>query len=264
MGGQMAQQHAGSPQPARGSLPGGPGFPWRGEIRTDHRRCTSAAGGGYPSWVEIATSAGTARAELALPAGRPAFLLVLTHGAGGNPDSPDLLAVRGAALGLGGAVALVTQPYRVAGRRAPGSPERQDAAWTEAVAALRETVGGGQLRLVQGGRSNGARVACRTARAVGAEAVIALAFPLHPPGRPERSRAGELRAAGVPVLVVNGERDPFGIPDPADASRVVVLAGETHALSRNPAAAGQAAAAWLHEEVLGSGPWNRAPVSRPG
>ena len=203
--------------------------------------------------MEIGTSAGTARAELVLPAGEPAFLLVLTHGAGGKADSPDLLAVRDAALGLGGAVALVTQPYRVAGRRAPGSPGRQDAAWTEAVAALRDAAGGRKVRLVQGGRSNGARVACRTARGVGAVAVIALAFPLHPPGRPERSRADELRAAGTPVLVVNGERDPFGIPDPADASRVVVLPGETHALSRNPAAAGQAAAGWLRDEVLGSG-----------
>ncbi len=213
--------------------------------------------------MEITTSAGPARAELVLPAGRAAFLLVLTHGAGGNPDSADLLAVRDAALGLGGAVALVTQAYRVAGRRAPGSADRQDAAWAEAVAAVRGAVGG-RVRLIQGGRSNGARVACRTARAVGAQAVIALAFPLHPPGRPERSRASELRAAGTAVLVVNGERDPFGIPDPADASRVVVLPGETHALSRNPAAAGQAAAAWLRDEVLGSGRRGRAGLTRHG
>src|SRR5512132_2431712 len=109
------------------------------------------------------TGEGAARAEVDRPAaGEPAFLLVLTHGAGGEPDSPDLLAVAGAALGLGGAVARVTQPYRVKGRRAPGSPDRQDAAWAEVIAALRAAAGPG-LPLVQGGRSNGARVACRTA-----------------------------------------------------------------------------------------------------
>jgi hypothetical protein len=209
-----------------------------------------------------------------MPPGRPAFLLVLTHGAGGNPDSPDVLAARDAAARLGGAVALVTQPYRVSGRRAPGSPGRQDAAWLEVVAALHDTVASGagavpaeagrtrgSLRLVQGGRSNGARVACRTARAAGALAVVALAFPLHPPGRPERSRAAELQAAGTDVLVVNGDRDPFGVPEPADGIRVVVLAGETHALSRNPGAVGRAVEAWLRDDVLGRRP---AAVPRPG
>ena len=101
------------------------------------------------------------------------------------------------------------------------------------------------LPLVQGGRSNGARVACRTARAVGAEAVVALAFPLHPPGRPERSRAGELRAAGVDVLVVSGDRDPFGVPEAADAARLVVLPGEGHDLKKNPARVGEVVAEWL-------------------
>src|SRR6516165_10804031 len=105
------------------------------------------------------TGEGAARAEVDLPAaGEPAFLLVLTHGAAGNPGSPDLLAVAEAALGLGGVVARVTQPYRVKGRRAPGSPDRQDAAWAEVTAALRELVPG--VPLIQGGRSNGARVAC--------------------------------------------------------------------------------------------------------
>jgi predicted alpha/beta-hydrolase family hydrolase len=104
------------------------------------------------------------------------------------------------------------------------------------------------LPLVQGGRSNGARVACRTARQVGAAGVIALAFPLHPPrrpGQPGKSRDAELRAAGTRVLVLNGDRDPFGIPEPDDATRVVVLPGETHALSKNPAAIGEAVARWL-------------------
>jgi predicted alpha/beta-hydrolase family hydrolase len=171
---------------------------------------------------------------------------VLTHGAGGGPDSPDLVAVADAALGLGGAVARVTQPYRVKGRRAPGSPDRQDAAWAEVIAALRAAAGGG-LPLIQGGRSNGARVACRTARAVGARAVIALAFPLHPPGRPGLSRADELAAAGTDVLVLNGDRDPFGIPEGSGRTRVVVLAGETHALSRRPDETGRAAGAWVRE-----------------
>jgi len=197
--------------------------------------------------VEIGTGEGPARAEVVRPeAGEPSFLLVLTHGSGADPGSADLLAVAGAALGLGGVVALVTQPYRVKGRRAPGSPDRQDAAWVEVIAALRAAAGAG-LPLIQGGRSNGARVACRTARAVGARAVIALAFPLHPPGRPGQSRAAELAAAGTDVLVLNGDRDPFGIPEGGGRTRVVVLAGETHALSRHPAEIGRAAGSWLRE-----------------
>jgi uncharacterized protein len=203
--------------------------------------------------VEIMTGEGAARAEVdRRAAGEPAFLLVLTHGAGGNPDSPDLLAVAGAALGLGGTVARVTQPYQVKGRRAPGSPDRQDAAWAEVIAALRAAAGAG-LPLIQGGRSNGARVACRTARAVGARAVIALAFPLHPPGRPGQSRAAELAAAGTDVLVLNGDRDPFGIPQGSGKTRVVVLAGETHALSRHPGETGRAAGSWLRELLTPDG-----------
>ena len=177
---------------------------------------------------------------------------MLTHGAGGGPDSADLLAVAGAASRLGGVVARVTQPYRVKGRRAPGPPARQDAAWVEVVAALRRTAGEG-LPLIQGGRSNGARVACRTASAVGARAVIALAFPLHPPGRPGRSRAAELAAAGTDVLVLNGDRDPFGIPEGTGRIRVVVLAGESHTLSRRPGEAGRAAGSWLRELLAANG-----------
>jgi predicted alpha/beta-hydrolase family hydrolase len=217
--------------------------------------------------VEIMTGEGPARVDVAWPgaatadagrkgsgaarrspagrrAGGPAFLLALTHGAGGGVDAPDLLAVREVALRLGGVVASVTQPYGVKGSRAPGSVARQDAAWVEIITALRDVAGPG-IRLIQGGRSNGARVACRTARTVGARAVIALAFPLHPPGRPDRSRAGELAAAGTDVLVVNGRRDPFGIPDQAATTQVVVLEGETHALSRKPEAVGRAVESWL-------------------
>jgi uncharacterized protein len=199
--------------------------------------------------VEIMTAEGAALADLAgPPAGRPepAFLLALTHGSGGKVATPDVLAVRDAGLQLGALVALVTQPYRVRGQRAPGNAERQDAAWAEVIRALRDTTGTG-VTLVQGGRSNGARVACRTASAVAARAVIALAFPLHPPGRPDRSRAGELAMAGTDVLVINGRNDPFGIPRRAAGRRVVVLDGETHTLSRHPDAVGRAAKTWLRK-----------------
>lgn len=194
--------------------------------------------------MEIGTSGGLARVELDEPA-RPAFLLAATHGAGGRVDAPDLLAVCAAAVALDAAVARVTQPYRLRGARAPGSAVRQDAAWLEIIAALRARIPG--IPLVLCGRSNGARVACRTARAAGARAVVALAFPLRPPGRPGASRVAELREAGVPVLVVNGDRDPFGVPAGPDASRIVVMPGETHALSRNPAAVGDVTASWLSE-----------------
>jgi len=200
--------------------------------------------------VEIVTGAGPALVEMAEPDGAPRFLMVLTHGAGGTPQTPDVLAARDAALSLGGAVALITQPYRVKGARAPGSAVKQDAAWTEIVAALRA---GLDVQLVQGGRSNGARVACRTAAATGARGVLALAFPLHPPGHPERSRAGELRQArdaGADVLVLNGQNDPFGVPEPEDADRVVVLPGQTHALSKDPGVISAEVVSWLRETLL--------------
>jgi hypothetical protein len=195
---------------------------------------------------EIMTGAGPARVVLEQPE-RPTFLVVLTHGAGGSPDSADVLVVRDAARELGAATALVTQPYRVRGAAAPGSAARQDAAWAELVTVLREETArdGAGLPLVQCGRSNGARVACRTAAHAGAAGVIALAFPLHPPGQPGKSREAELRGAGVSVLVINGERDPFGVPAPDEATTVVVLPGEAHALSKNPAAVGAAVTAWL-------------------
>lgn len=223
--------------------------------------------------MEVPTSHGPARLIIESPA-QPRFLLALTHGAGGSTDAPDLLAVRDAALNLGGVVARITQPYRIRGASAPGSAERQDAAWLEVIAALRTAAaqvfapagagealvqssgvpgggaGAGAVPLVQGGRSNGARVACRTAEAVGAVGVIALAFPLHPPGRPDRSRASELRVPGRKVLVVNGERDPFGVPKRGVGRRVVVLAGETHALSRHPQSVARAVKSWL-PQVLG-------------
>lgn len=199
--------------------------------------------------MQIMTGGGAARAELDGDGGHggPArFLLVLTHGAGGSTGAPDLLAARDAALGLGGLVARVTQPYRVRGARAPASAVRQDAAWVEIVAALTALAPG--IPLVQGGRSNGARVACRTAAAVGARAVIALAFPLRPPGATAQSRVAELRAAragGAAVLVVNGQRDPFGIPGREDADLVVAVPGETHSLKGHGEVIVSAVAAWL-------------------
>jgi len=198
--------------------------------------------------VQINTDGGAAQAELDGDGEAARFLLVLTHGAGGTVGSPDLLAARDAGLQQGAMVARVTQPYRVRGARAPGSAARQDAAWAQIVAALRDLAPG--VPLVQGGRSNGARVACRTAAAVSARAVIALAFPLCPPGRSPAaaSRVAELHAAregGARVLVVNGERDPFGIPAAEEADRVVVVPGEAHALKGHRAVILAAVAGWL-------------------
>ncbi|MFF4417637.1 alpha/beta family hydrolase [Streptosporangium sp. NPDC001559] len=192
--------------------------------------------------MEIGTVHGPAVAEID-EAADPRFLLVLTHGSAGGVDAPDLLAVRDAVTPIGGVVARVLQPFRMRGARAPGSAVRQDEAWLELVAGLRGLRPG--LPLVQGGRSNGARVACRTASQAGATAVVALAFPLHPPGKPERSRAQELRAAGVDVLAVSGDRDPFGVPEAADTSRLVVLPGEGHDLKRHPDRVGEVVAHWL-------------------
>ena len=195
--------------------------------------------------MEIATESGPATAELDGDADAARFLFVLTHGAGGGVTGPDLRAARDAATGLGGLVARVLQPYRVRGARAPG-PGKQDAAWLEIVAALRELAPG--VPLVQGGRSNGARVACRTAVAAEAAGVVALAFPLHPPGQPDKTRAGELREvrkAGIPVLVVNGERDPFGVPSRRDVRKLVVVPGETHALKGHSSVIASAVRQWL-------------------
>lgn len=156
------------------------------------------------------TPAGTARSATSEPSGDAAGTLVLGHGAGGLRWTDDVTAVRDAALGAGWRVVLVDQPWRVAGKRLGPGPAALDPAW---VAVLRDLDPGPLL--VVGGRSAGARVACRTASAVGARAVLALSFPLHPPGRPERSRADELArpaADGLGVHVVQGRTDPFGTP----------------------------------------------------
>ncbi|MEV0294553.1 alpha/beta family hydrolase [Nocardia sp. NPDC050710] len=197
--------------------------------------------------MHIDTSAGPAEIELDRPRGAR-FLLLLTHGSGGGVDAKDLLAVRDTALELGGAVARVVQPYRVAGRRAPGSATVQDEAWLEIVGALRKKVR--KVPLIQGGRSNGARVACRTAIAAEAIGVIALSYPLHPPGKPEKSRRDELLAPGdIEVLVINGANDPFGVPDPADAAEVVVIPGQPHSFRAGFDAIQAAVAPWLRRWV---------------
>lgn len=199
------------------------------------------------------TPHGPARVALDRRRGRPSSLLVLGHGAGGDIGSPDLVAVAAGALEAGVVVARVTQPYRVAGRRAPAPAAQLDAAWRQVVTALRSDPALARLPLVLGGRSSGARVACRTAAALGAVGVVALAFPLHPPGRPERSRAGELDALGVPALVVNGERDPFGVPAATGQIEVCLRPGERHDLRRDPAAVAVAVVAWLRRHGWAAG-----------
>ena len=170
---------------------------------------------------------------------------MLGHGAGGGVGAPDLVAATEAALAEGVSVALVEQPYRVAGRRNQPPAHQLDAAWVSVVSQLRE----GDLRelpLITGGRAAGARVACRTAADVGAGAVLCLAFPVHPPGKgddPSKSRLGELDAVDVPVLVVQGERDPFGMPPDAPGRDVVRVPGN-HSL-RSTAAVKEAVADWL-------------------
>ncbi|HEY3507387.1 MAG TPA: alpha/beta family hydrolase [Actinocatenispora sp.] len=192
--------------------------------------------------LRVDTSRGPAEADLVVPRA-PRSLLVLGHGAGGGVDAVDLVAVRDAAYAAHVAVARVTQPYRVAGRRAPAPATHLDEAYGEVVAALRAELPR-RLPLVVGGRSSGARVACRTAAALGAVGVLALAFPLHPPGRPEKTRLPEL-ATGLPTLVVNGDRDPFGVPPTTGTVHVEVRPGERHGLSVDPAAVARVAVDWL-------------------
>ena len=170
----------------------------------------------------IATPRGPARVHL--DPGRRG-LLVLGHGAGGGPDAPDLLAARDGAREAGFRVARVEQPWRLAGRRIAEAPVHLDTAWLAVVRALRRNG-----PLVLGGRSSGARVACRTATELRATGVLALAFPLLPPGR-TTSRAGELALPTVPRLVVQGARDAFGIPAPAEGVRVELVAGADHAFA---------------------------------
>jgi hypothetical protein len=165
--------------------------------------------------------------------------LVLGHGAGGSVSAPDLQVATRVALEEDWSVALVEQPYRVAGRsNAPPAP-RLDEAWLAVLEDLSEFR---DLPVVVGGRSSGARVACRTAAATGAAGVLCLAFPLQPPGRD--SRLGELDAVTLPVLVVQGRNDQFGVPPEGPQRKVVVLDGD-HGLKKDPDRLGEAVRDWL-------------------
>lgn len=195
--------------------------------------------------LEITTPTGPARAEV--HPGSEAGALVLGHGAGGGTGAPDLRAAGAVAAGLGWSVVYVEQPYRVAGRRAPAPAPQLDAAWLAVLAALRSDglLDGGPL--VVGGRSSGARVACRTAADGGASGVLCLAFPLHPPGRasdPSKSRLPELDGVAVPVLVVQGASDPFGMPPDGPGREVVRLKGN-HSLRSDMPGLRSAVESWL-------------------
>lgn len=196
--------------------------------------------------IEIATPHGPARAHLH-PAERARAALVLGHGAGGGIEARDLVAVADVAVPEGFTVALVEQPYRVAGRRSPAPAGHLDTAWASVVEHLRENELAG-LPLVLGGRSLGARVACRTSAALGAVAVLCLAFPLRPPrrktGKPAESRLPELDAVRIPTLVVQGERDPFGMP-PEGPGRTVARVPGDHGLKADLEAVAAAVRAWL-------------------
>lgn len=195
--------------------------------------------------IRIDTPSGPARAHLH-PAKDARGALVLGHGAGAGIDGPDLRAATEAATGDGFSVALVEQPYRVAGKRAPAPAKRLDEAWVTVIQHLRDHELAG-LPLVVGGRSLGARVACRTLPETGASAVLCLAFPLLPPRRgdkPPQSRLPELEAVNVPVLVVQGESDRFGMP-PEGAGREVVRVRGDHGLKSDPEAIAEAVGRWL-------------------
>jgi predicted alpha/beta-hydrolase family hydrolase len=192
--------------------------------------------------LDVDTPHGPARAHVH-PADEPAGALVLGHGAGGGVAARDLVAVTKVARSAGVSVVLVEQPYRVAGRRSPAPARQLDAAWIAVVEHLRADALD-DLALVVGGRSAGARVACRTAADTEAVAVLCLAFPLHAPGRPEKTRQPELDAVSVPTLVVQGVSDPFGMPAAGPGRSVVTVPGN-HALTGDLDAVATAVRAWL-------------------
>jgi uncharacterized protein len=206
----------------------------------------------------IDTPRGPARAHLSSPdGGRPMAALILGHGAGGGVGAPDIQAAKGAALAAGFAVVLVEQPYRVAGRKAPAPAPQLDEAWTSIVDQLRAGELAG-MAVVTGGRSMGARVACRTASATDSIGVLCLAFPLQPPQRAGAtkttpSRLPELDAVTVPTLVVQGLTDRFGMPPPGPNRTVAQVTGD-HALKRDLPAVRDAVAAWLPALLDGAAP----------
>jgi predicted alpha/beta-hydrolase family hydrolase len=193
--------------------------------------------------IEIDTPHGPARAHMNQVRGARGAL-ILGHGAGGGIAALDLAAATEVAIANRFSVALIEQPYRVAGRRSPAQAAQLDAAWTVVIAELRK----GPLRrlaLLTGGRSSGARVACRTAEQTGATAVLCLAFPVRPPGRPDApSRQPELDAVKVPVLVIQGDSDPFGMPAPGPTRTVVTIKGN-HSLRTDLETLRTAVGDWL-------------------
>ncbi len=194
--------------------------------------------------VDIDTPSGPARAHVQ-PAPSPIGALVLGHGAGGSVSAPDLMVATRAALEADLSVALVEQPYLVAGKKSAPAPSRLDPAW---LAVIEHLVGGelAGLPLIVGGRSSGARVACRTAADADAAGVLCLAFPLLSPQRegPPKSRQDELDGVEVPVLVVQGQNDRFGVPEPASNRQVVVIAGD-HGLKKDLPGVADAVRDWL-------------------
>jgi predicted alpha/beta-hydrolase family hydrolase len=200
--------------------------------------------------VEIETPHGLARAELHL-ADQARAALVLGHGAGGGIGARDLIAASKAALAESVSVALVEQPYRVAGRRSPAPARQLDAAWLTVAGTLLASEFRG-LPLITGGRSSGARVACRTAAESGADAVLCLAFPFQPPRRSgsaeSPTRLAELDGVKVPVLIVQGENDPFGMPPAKRRRKVVVVRGD-HSLRGDLEAVESAVGRWLRKMV---------------
>ena len=199
---------------------------------------------------ELPTPHGPARVHLH-PVERPRAALVLGHGAGGGVGAPDLSAATDVGLEQGLTVALVEQPYRVAGRRAPAPAKQLDVAWQAVIDELRAGTLE-ELNVIVGGRSMGARVACRTAASSGALAVLCLAFPLQPPRRsgPRPTRIDELDQLTVPTLVVQGERDPFGMP-PAAPGRVVAKVAGDHSLRKDSGAIRAAIRDWLEAILAG-------------
>jgi len=193
---------------------------------------------------EVPTEFGPARLHVSDPGKAPVGRIALGHGFGGGVNAPDLVAVFGAATAAGWQVVLIEQPYRVAGKKAGPRTPALDAGWLAAMAGLDALAKDGSIRrlvrgrpLVTGGRSAGARTACRTADQLGVTGICCLAFPLHPPGRPESSRAEELLAPAAPALVVQGETDPFGRPGefhalPLPARVELVAVPGDHGLSR--------------------------------
>lgn len=193
--------------------------------------------------LELDTPYGPARVHVHAAQVEPVGALILGHGANGGVGARDLVCATDVAVALGLTTALVEQPYKVAGKRSPAPATQLDTAWRAVVTSLRAGELDG-LPVIAGGRSSGARVACRTAADTQAAGVLCLAFPLHPPGRPEKTRQSELDAVRVPTLIVQGESDPFGLPPRARNRKVVTVRGN-HSLSSDLNGVAAAVRGWL-------------------